>query len=335
MTKKKTLFKNISIFIFLVPMLVLSLLCLVPNKNLGSVNALNVAPCDTSLTTFTFIGSNINIPMSSYSYSTGSYDNTMICSVNMSFGFDGSSFWFRVNGSYMRPSSTSIRSFDSTGNFLSGDSITGSYFPLTITQDTGYYFPCYVFKPAGSTNFISSDVVRVELGYNSAWQGNSNLSCNTVTYYDSNNNYIQFTFARNYQKFSSTFGSSSDVYHTFDLNLRNYYLTLSIANNNTYYENGYTDGYNAGLSVGSENGYTDGYNAGQTIGYENGYSAGIVAGGDHTFMSLIGAVIDAPVSAFTSLLNFELLGVNILGFITGLLTLALIIFIIKLCIGGK
>ena len=52
-------------------------------------------------------------------------------------------------------------------------------------------------------------------------------------------------------------------------------------------------------------------------------------------MSLIGSVIDVPVNAFTSLLNFEVLGVNLLAFITGLLTLAVVIFIVKLCIGGK
>ena len=86
---------------------------------------------------------------------------------------------------------------------------------------------------------------------------------------------------------------------------------------------------------GEDTGYQDGYNAGETIGYQNGYNAGVEHGGNYSFMGLIGAVIDAPVSAFTSLLNFELLGVNILGFISGLLTLALIIFIIKLCMGGK
>ena len=55
----------------------------------------------------------------------------------------------------------------------------------------------------------------------------------------------------------------------------------------------------------------------------------------YTFFNLISAVIDAPVKAFTGLLNFDVLGFNILGFITGLLTLGLIIWVITILLGKK
>jgi len=38
---------------------------------------------------------------------------------------------------------------------------------------------------------------------------------------------------------------------------------------------------------------------------------------------------------FSDLFNFNFLGINLLGLITGLFTLAMIILIIKLILGGK
>lgn len=115
---------------------------------------------------------------------------------------------------------------------------------------------------------------------------------------------------------------------------------IYIAGNAFYnYGAGYNDAegsaYDVGYNAGVDAGYSQGYKTGFGQGESTGFSKGVASANDYSFSSLFGAVIDVPVNAFTSLLNFELLGVNMLGFITGLLTLALIIFIIKLCMGGK
>lgn len=71
------------------------------------------------------------------------------------------------------------------------------------------------------------------------------------------------------------------------------------------------------------------YNQGQQAGYDSGYAAGIAAGNNNSFLSLITAVVDAPITAFTSLLNFEILGFNMKNVILSILTAALVIACIR------
>lgn len=72
------------------------------------------------------------------------------------------------------------------------------------------------------------------------------------------------------------------------------------------------------------------YQAGQTNGYDKGYQDGLSVGNGATFFSLIAAVVDAPIKAFTSLFNFEILGMNMTSFALSLLTAALVIAAIRL-----
>lgn len=71
------------------------------------------------------------------------------------------------------------------------------------------------------------------------------------------------------------------------------------------------------------------YNQGQQTGYDSGYAAGIAAGNNNSFLSLITAVVDAPITAFTSLLNFDVLGFNIKNVVLSILTAALVIACIR------
>lgn len=294
-------------------MLILSLFSLVPSKQVK-----NVAAADQVIVPYSFVGSNICVPASTFSTS-GSYDLTTILNVILSFTYENGSFTARIQGSYIRKDLASSKSIDTTANIPYNNRVDVN---CPIITDTGYKF---IVSLDTGEKMITNNIVRVSFGN----YYDNDYFYNYITYFDNEDNYLSFIFrfVHNY--------TNSVVYYPFCFSNRTYYLNLSTIDDNTFYQNGYTNGYNAGLSDGSSSGYNQGYSAGQTIGYDNGYSAGLVAGGDHTFMSLIGAVIDAPVSAFTSLLNFEILGVNLLGFITGLLTLAIIVFIIKLCMGGK
>ena len=64
-------------------------------------------------------------------------------------------------------------------------------------------------------------------------------------------------------------------------------------------------------------------------GYDKGYAAGVVAGGNNNFMSLITAVVDAPITAFTSLLDFDILGYNMKNLALALLTAGLLVAAIR------
>lgn len=82
-------------------------------------------------------------------------------------------------------------------------------------------------------------------------------------------------------------------------------------------------------------GYNSGYEQGFAQGKDKGYLQGSKDQGDYTFMGLIGAVFDAPISAFQGLLNFEVLGVDMSAFVLALFSLAVIVVIVKIALGGK
>jgi hypothetical protein len=96
---------------------------------------------------------------------------------------------------------------------------------------------------------------------------------------------------------------------------------------------GYNSGYNSGFSEGQDQGYTTGFEAGKGAGYNSGYTAGIAAGSNNNFMSLIVAVVDAPIKAFSSLFNFDILGFNMKTFVLSILTAALIVAIMRFFMG--
>lgn len=96
--------------------------------------------------------------------------------------------------------------------------------------------------------------------------------------------------------------------------------------------------------VNSQEAYDNGFSAGVNSinkndifnqGYTKGFSEGSAEGSNYTFMSLLGAVIDAPISAFTGMFDFTLLGVNLRSFILAMLTLAIVIVLIRIALGGK
>ena len=90
----------------------------------------------------------------------------------------------------------------------------------------------------------------------------------------------------------------------------------------------YDNGFSAGVNSINKN---DIFNQ----GYTKGFSEGSAEGSNYTFMSLLGAVIDAPISAFTGMFDFTLLGVNLRSFILAMLTLAIVIVLIRIALGGK
>lgn len=95
------------------------------------------------------------------------------------------------------------------------------------------------------------------------------------------------------------------------------------------YANGYNDGETAGFSDGVKVGKKDGYEA----GYNEGYSYGMKVSDNGGFFGLLTAVVDAPIQAFSSLLNFEIMGVNMKNFVLSILTLALFVAVFRWVLG--
>lgn len=103
-------------------------------------------------------------------------------------------------------------------------------------------------------------------------------------------------------------------------------------------------GYNAALQVGEVNGYNKAldelkndnlmYNEGYKNGYLLGYDSGLNASDNnpYTFTKLLTSVLDVPVKVFTSLFDFNVLGVNLTQFFLSLMSVCFVLVVIKLII---
>lgn len=118
----------------------------------------------------------------------------------------------------------------------------------------------------------------------------------------------------------------------------------------------FDDGYNKGYSIGNDDGYRTGFSAGDSKGYQRGLNDA----NNYTFLSLFGAIFDAPIKALfggtstlpagttitdsngntitlqstttvnrAGLLNFNLMGVNLSGFVLALFSLSILVVVIK------
>lgn len=109
---------------------------------------------------------------------------------------------------------------------------------------------------------------------------------------------------------------------------------------------GYNQGYTEGVTAGYENGQNDGRAESQSEAYWSGYRAGETAGyadgaadatsdTDNPWYQLINAVIFAPINAVVSLFDFQIFGINMLGVVKFLFTIAAVIVIMSLILRFK
>lgn len=100
------------------------------------------------------------------------------------------------------------------------------------------------------------------------------------------------------------------------------------AESSNYYSllvNSYNEGYFYGQKVGYDEGYR--------VGNNKGYADGQASQGDYTFFGLISSVVDAPLSVFRTMFNFEILGMNLSSFLLSLFSISVILCVVKLLIG--
>lgn len=115
----------------------------------------------------------------------------------------------------------------------------------------------------------------------------------------------------------------------------NYYYKFFLDNQNAY-QNGYQAGYDLGSSQINQSSYNAGYDKGYALGaetyYDIGYNQGVNSAHEYTFDSLLSSVFDVPVRTFTSLFNFEILGINMASFFLSILTLCAVLAVVKMLI---
>ena len=97
---------------------------------------------------------------------------------------------------------------------------------------------------------------------------------------------------------------------------------------------------NFSYSKGYDRGYTAGLGEGETIGYNNGYVDGYndAFNGDSTALTIFSGITTIamlPVDMFLRMFNFEVLGINLTSFITGLLTFYIVLYMLKVVTGSR
>lgn len=97
--------------------------------------------------------------------------------------------------------------------------------------------------------------------------------------------------------------------------------------NNSAYNDGFNTGYNQGLNTGYDQGYQ--YGVSDTLQSMDYDSTAL------TIFTGITSIALTPINMFLQIFNFEILGINLTGFISGILTLAVVVIIIRLILGGK
>lgn len=154
---------------------------------------------------------------------------------------------------------------------------------------------------------------------------------NGLRFYDKNGEYAEVLICFNVGQLDTIVSDDGWDERTYYLNNPNNF------SDNESYQIGYGDGYGAGLSDSINENYTTGYNDGYALGDEQGYYRGLNDGRREnlTFLSLLTAVIDAPIQAIYRAFDFEVLGMNMKDFFLGLLSVAIIIFVIRFITGKK
>lgn len=241
-----------------------------------------------------------------------------------------------------------VSTFNSVANsYLRSQGISGEdydYFincPVKLYVDFINPIPFDTFKISvntGSSRFINGGIV---VNYNDnplivPWVAVDNT---TDIYYielSGDGNVVSFA-TKEYFYATQSFTINLTEY------LPNYYLGYQNGFN-AGEDSGLSQGYNNGFNAGKESGYNEGYSAGEIVGeqsaqtnaYNNGYQKGKVDGinsaNANSFDNLLSAVFDVPVRTITSVLDFDLLGINLKTFFFSLLTVCVIIAVVKLFI---
>nr|DAI43997.1 MAG TPA: hypothetical protein [Inoviridae sp.] len=257
-----------------------------------------------------------------------------------------------------------LNSFDEFGNSVSS-AFTGWH--LTNISVNGVSSSSYnvYFEVLGQrisrvgVATITNNVVDIEVGSTPEFYVESNISNNeNLLVYGIQNLPLKYNLKVNlsnkdFYKFFAFFD-----YRTYTITNNDYYISGLSTASKGYYDTGYNKGY----SVGKDEGYNTGFNAGDA----QGYARGVESANTYSFLGLFGAIFDAPIKAIfggtstlpagttitdsngntitlqstttvnrAGLLNFNLMGVNLSGFVLALFSISIIVVVIKFALAKK
>lgn len=148
---------------------------------------------------------------------------------------------------------------------------------------------------------------------------------NFITLYDNNGKYFEIEIP------ICTQSRFMDV-KTLMYEDRTYYNSNNFSED-VNFKNGFQDGYDKGKIEGEEIGYNKGKAEGIEKGFADGKAYGIAHSNDYTLYALISSIFNVPITSFVHLINFEFFGVNLANFFTGILTMAVILFVVSKLFG--
>lgn len=271
--------------------------------------------------------------------------------------------WTFHDNSYWLPL---INAYDGFGNPVDGGFTGWNVFNLQynsagelISQpELNFWFDNLTFTNSVNVNFVDG-VLSVPDFTNLSYRYDSNFS-------NSDNLLVYASLNKSYKYYLQPNITQNDVYKFFALiDYRNYKPLdndFYVAGYNSASKGYYDTGYNKGYSVGKDDGYRTGFSAGDS----QGYARGVESANNYSFLSLFGAIFDAPIKAIfggtstlpagttitdsngntitlqstttvnrAGLLNFNLMGVNLSGFVLALFSLCILVVVIKFALAKR
>ena len=316
--------------------------------NLGSSDFYVNLSSDIVLPEIFYQYTNNSTPINGW-FLMGSGANTEIYGLNL---FDR----FYYNG-------TQESGFLNCGFQLTIKSIPSTTMPPTYTTQCKLHFvvsDTFVWSADCDTDYNTDTKVETITNIRN---GTFKVSSN----YDKDTNVYKFTAPSDkLYLLNENYNKSYDTFRSYVV--QQDYKKTRIPSDNALYLNGYqsaskdfyNNGYNDGVAVGEKSGYNKGFTAGDA----QGYNRGVEVGGNYSFLGLFGAIFDAPIQAIfggtttlpagttitdkngntttllssatvkrAGLLNFDIMGVNLSGFVLALFSLSILVVVIKFALG--
>lgn len=181
----------------------------------------------------------------------------------------------------------------------------------------------YNTKPINGTNELQREGFTLHL----APQNISNLSGQIQPTYIPTK--AEMTIYENQIKFKFGLASTTEESEYIQIQVNKGEESIKFIPENTVYQNslnttGYTQGYQDGYKQGQQE--KEMYGITQ---YNKGKSDGIASANKYTFKGLISAVFDVPIQTLYGMLDFNILGINILSLVMSIVSVILLIAIVK------
>lgn len=310
----------------------LTVLCCLPFVNFKDnktvANAVELQPCDSNISSYTFTSSDILVPYSHFAtyldYTISTRTEFVNFSVSITFDSVTSSYSCSItfNGiSYV--TSEGFRVYGNNVGTYSVDLVVGQFNINWFTFHDSVHGDWYISAPVKIDTGFDCNVSRVSIFNQTDGSILGFTDGSVIEFYDSNNNMLRIEIPYSSSSFCSGFVPNRLSYLAQDLT------------DNDYYQSGIAYGKQLGRDEVWESRYNLGYDRGVEDGKAEGILIGISEENPYTFGNFFAGIINAPVGVFVSLFNFEIFGFNLLNLILGLLTLAVVCFIVKLLLGGK